>query len=195
MKRTQRILAYAALAVVALSTLAVGTAAYFVTEETSRSVITTGKVHLALVDENGDGAPWPEDGLMDVMPATEVARVVCLENRGNAAFFARVRVEVAIHPAAGEPLDVACICPAINTDHWAEQDGFYYYRRALAPGERTEPLFTRVRFAPEMGNAYMNAKAELHVLAQAVQCAHNGENPLEAVGWPEAAHTAEHDDP
>lgn len=195
MKRAQRILLYAALAVAVLSTLAAGTAAYFVTEETSRSVITTAKVQLALVDENGDGAPWPEDGLMDVMPATDVARVVCVENRGNAAIFARVRVEAVIHPAAAVALDAACIRPEINTAHWTEADGFYYYRRALAPGERTEPLFTRVRFAPEMDNAYMNARAELRLLAQAVQCAHNGENPLEAVGWPEAARAAETDDP
>ena len=34
-----------------------------------------------------------------------------------------------------------------------------------------------------LGNAYQNAKVEIDVRAQAVQCANNGSDPLSATGW------------
>ena len=74
----------------------------------------------------------------------------------------------------------------LNTECWIEQGGFYYYFRALQPGEKTEPLFTKVTFAPEMGNEYMNATVEIAVQAQAVQSDNNGYDPLFALGWTEA---------
>ena len=75
----------------------------------------------------------------------------------------------------------------INTECWIEQGGFYYYYRILQPGEKTEPLFTTVSFAGAMGNEYQNATVEIYVLAQAVQSANNGYDPLMALGWSDPA--------
>ena len=74
-----------------------------------------------------------------------------------------------------------------NDAGWTEQDGYYYYNRALRPGETTEPLFTTVTFAETMGNEYQNSTAAIDVTADAVQTANNGETALDAVGWPAAA--------
>ena len=57
----------------------------------------------------------------------------------------------------------------------------------MSPGERTEPLFTKVTFSTEMGNLYQGSRAEIAVLAQATQVANNGETALEADGWPVSA--------
>lgn len=57
---------------------------------------------------------------------------------------------------------------------WTYLDGYYYYNRALAPGETTVPLFTTVTFAPEMGNEYQNSTAYVEVKVGAVQADNNG---------------------
>lgn len=72
----------------------------------------------------------------------------------------------------------------LNEADWTEKDGFYYYKEALKPGEVTEPIFTAVTFKSDMGNEYQNATATVDIAAQAVQSANNGENALEAAGWP-----------
>lgn len=183
----KRMVCLAGLAICA-AILGTGTAAYFVAEETAYNVITTGSLHMELVEETEDGKPWPENGVSDVVPAVEVGKVVYVENKGSVPFFTRIQVEKVIHPAEGTDaaLDVGLIGLDINTAAWTEADGCYYYHRILEPGEKTEPLFTRVSFAPEMDNAYMEAKVEIVVLAQAVQSANNGTDPLKAQGWSEA---------
>lgn len=177
-----------ALIVVCLAILATGTMAYFVVEETSYNVITTGLLKMELVEETTDGKPWPNGGVTNVVPATQTDKVVYLVNRGNAPFFARIQIGQRITPAEGveEELTFEHISLDLNTECWIEQGGFYYYFRALQPGEKTEPLFTKVTFAPEMGNEYMNATVEIAVQAQAVQSDNNGYDPLFALGWTEA---------
>lgn len=176
---------------ICLASLATGTVAYFVAEETAYNVITTGILYMDLVEETEDGQPWPEAGVSDVVPATSVGRIAYVSNKGSVPFFTRAMVDMAIYPAPGSDakLNVEYVSLDINTEYWTEQNGLYYYNRILKPGEKTQPLFTNVSFAPEMGNEYMNARVELYVLAQAVQSANNGTNPLEALGWSEAVKT------
>ena len=59
-------------------------------------------------------------------------------------------------------------------------------REALKAGEVTAPIFTKVTFDANMGNAYQNATATVDVTAQAVQAANNGKTITEAAGWPNA---------
>lgn len=73
---------------------------------------------------------------------------------------------------------------ALNTTDWTERDGYYYYNKALKPGEVTVPIFTAVTFNAAMGNEYQNAAATVDVFAQAVQTANNGDTVLNAQGWP-----------
>lgn len=186
----KRILCLAVITV-ALASLATGTAAYFVAEETAYNVITTGCLYMDLVEETEDGKPWPEDGVSNVVPGIAVGKVVTVLNKGSVPFFTRATVETVIYPAEGAPEDLSTeyITLDLNTEFWTEWNGFYYYNRILEPGEETEPLFTKVSFGPEMGNEYQNATVEINVLAQAVQSANNGTDPLYALGWSEAVKT------
>lgn len=180
-----------AIIVICLASLATGTMAYFVAEETAYNVITTGCLFMDLVEETEDGKPWPEEGVSNVVPATSVGKVAYVENKGSVPFFTRALVETVIYPAPGvdAELKLEYVTLDLNTEFWTEWNGFYYYNRILQPGEKTEPLFTKVSFAPEMGNEYMNAKVEVLVLAQAVQSANNGTDPLYALGWSESVKT------
>lgn len=180
-----------ALIICGLAVIASGTAAYFVAEETAYNVITTGCLYMDLIEETEDGQPWPEEGIDNVVPGTAVGKVVTVKNVGGVPFFTRISKEEFIYPAEGVTAELTFehITIDINTEQWIEKDGFYYYYRILEPGEETEPLFTKVSFAPEMGNEYQNCKVEVHVLAQAVQSDNNGSDPLEALGWSESVKT------
>ena len=177
--------------VICLATLATGTMAYFVAEETAYSVITTGCLYMELKQETADGQPLPEETVMNVVPATAADQVAYVKNKGSVPFFTRVVVEKKITPAEGSDaqLDAALVTLNINEDDWTEKNGFYFYKYILQPGQETAPLYTEVGFAPEMGNAYMYAKVEIRVLAQAVQSANNGADATLALGWSEAVRT------
>lgn len=174
-----------AVVVCCLALAAVGTSAYYTISYTTVNVIQMGSLKMGLHDECAGGKPFPEGGISGVLPDMTVEKKVYLENLGNADFYARIKLDNSVNAANGEPLDFEHITLDINTEHWHEQDGYYYYHRALLPGEKTEPLFTQVNFAPEMGNEYKNAHVEVAVTAQAVQSRHNTDDPLTAIGWSE----------
>lgn len=166
-----------------------GTLAYFTAEETAYNVITTGVLDMVLHETTTGGKPFPEEGLDNLMPGMVVDKVVTVENAGSVDFFLRIALEKDIQPAQGvqAELNFDHITLDINEDDWTlEDDGYYYYKRALKAGETTEPLFTTVTFEPEMGNEYMNAHVEITVRAQAVQSRNNGDSPMTAVGWADA---------
>jgi len=164
-----------------LMLVAGGTLAYFTAEETAFNVITTGNLEMTLIDVYD-----AEDGT-NVVPDTEVSKVVSVKNDGDVSFWTRVKLDKIITPAEGVEAKLVFdeyISLDIDTDNWTYADGYYYYYRALEPGETAEELFTTVSFAPEMGNEYMNADMEINVTAEAVQSRNNGERVLDATGWP-----------
>lgn len=179
------------LLVICAAAVATGTAAYFTAEETAYNVITTGCLYMDLVEETTDGQPWPKEGVTGVMPGSSIDKVVYIKNTGSVPFYARVIIDKSITAAEGSNavLNFDYITFAIDTEHWVEQDGVYYYHRALQPGESTEPLMKTVDISPAMGNDYMNATFNVTVLAQAVQSANNGSDPIKAEGWSEAMKT------
>lgn len=180
--------------IVGLAIIASGTAAYFVAEETSYNVITTGLIAMKLVEEAADGKPWTGGAITNVVPATAVDKVVYVKNEGTAPFYTRIQLAKVIIPAPGvtEELSVDMIHLDIDTRYWTEMDGFYYYNEAVDVRGKTEPLFTKVSFAPEMGNEYMNATVKILMQAQAVQSDNNDDGgPLMALGWSEAANLLE----
>lgn len=180
-----------ALIMCGLAMVATGTYAYFTAEETAYNVITTGCLYMDLVEETTGGEPWPEEGIKDIMPGVSVDKVVYVENEGSVDFYTRIAMDQIVIPAEGVDAELSTeyITLDLNEEQWIAQDGFYYYYRALKPGEKTEPLFTKVSFDAKMGNEYMNATVEVYVLAQAVQSANNGSDPTQALGWSELAKT------
>ena len=183
LNKDRRIVLITALVVLAAALIVGGTLAYFTGEETAYNVITTGNLVMTLHEETTGGVPFPEDGIDGVMPGDKVDKKVYLSNDGNVDMYARIGVKTVITP---DTLDLKYIKLDIDTEHWTEKDGYYYYSTVLAPGEKTEPLFTQVQFDPAMPNEYQNCRVEVDVNAQSVQSKNNGTTALDAIGWPEA---------
>lgn len=178
----KRLLGLAVL-MIGLAILASGTAAQFTAEEKVYSVITSGLLQMELVEETAGNWPWQSQNKTEVLPGTSVERVVRVRNSGKVPFFCKLTVSGKVTASDGSELSFEPVSLDLNTEQWVERGGAYYYGRILYPGEVTEPLFTQVTFDPWMGNEYAGAKAELRVLAQAVQSDNNGTDPLEALGW------------
>lgn len=172
-----------------LSLSAYGTIAYFTADAVASNVITSGNIKIDLketaIPEEG-GSPVPFENRIGVMPGTAVSKIVQVENIGSQPAYIRVGVdkEIFLSEENTEEPDLSLVSWDVNSDFWEEKDGFYYYKEVLETGQTSEPLFTEVVFDASMGNMYQNSKAEITVTAQATQVAHNGNNALEAQGWP-----------
>lgn len=176
-----------ALLVICLAIAAYGTTAFFTREEIVHNVITTGNVDIELQEwaDTGSGLV-PFEDVDGVLPGTEVSKIVQVKNTGGQAAWVRVRVDKTIHLAEGVEgeVDLSLLSCDLDTENWAEVDGYYYYTAILRPNQTTPPLFTKVKFSESMSNLYQNSTAVIDVTAQATQVANNGSGPLNAAGWP-----------
>ena len=172
--------------VICIAILAAGTLAYFTAEDKAHNVITTGGVDIEVQEWADEAMTEPFADQTGVMPGTSVTKIDLVKNTGSAAAWLRVKLDVAVQGADKESLSTEPIVLDIG-ENWKLQDGYYYYQKPLAPGERSDPIFTTVTFKPEMGNEYQRATATVDLSAQAVQTANNGDNVMDAKGWPEAA--------
>lgn len=196
----KRKIAALAVIVIALSLAAYGTVAYFTATGTAHNVLTMGNIGIKLNDktevvENGETklveftTEYP-DG-MPVMPATEASKIVSVENTGSAPAWVRVKIEKTVEPAdaAVTGLDTKYVELNYDIESWVDgENGFWYYKKPLKPGETTPNLFDTVTFSKDMGNDYMNCKFNIIVSAQAVQSDNNGvgQSVLDVAGWPES---------
>lgn len=178
----------AALALCCLAVLATGTLAYFTAEETAQNVITMGSLKMELVELDEKGEPWED--VENIVPGMEVTKEAFVKNTGTVYFYTRVKITKTFVPAQGEEkpeLNTKLVRLDINEKYWEPgNDGFYYYKKPVAPGEETKPLFTTVTFSTEMGNEYQNVKVIIDLDAQAVQSRNNGDSATKATGWPES---------
>lgn len=169
---------------------AAGTLAYFTAETTAHNVITTGGVEIELNEWANEDKTEPFENLDGVMPGRTVTKIAEVRNTGKSAAWVRVKIEKNITLADGKfgEIDLSLVILdglADEDSNWVlGEDGFYYYKNQLQPGETTEPIFKSVKFAPEMGNTYQGATATVNVTAYAVQVANNGKSVFEAKGWP-----------
>lgn len=171
--------------VILLAVVSAGTLAYFTSEGTAHNVITTGGVKIALREWADEERTQEFEDIDGVVPGSKVTKIAEVENTGSASAWIRVSVEKAITLAGNETPDLALVVLDLNTEAWTlGDDGYLYYNSPLESGKVTEPIFTTVSFDETMGNAYQNATATVNVVAQAVQCANNGETVFDAQGWP-----------
>lgn len=181
MKR--KILILSVLAIL-IAILAANTLAYFTADTAAHNVITTGNVDIALNEWANEERTERFEKQIDVLPGTEVTKIVEVENIGAGSVWVRIWTNGVFLSKDGTPLEPGVYTLDINTADWTKEGDFYYYNRALAPGETTEPLFTSVSFDDQMGNEYQNSTAHVDVNAFAVQSANNGTGALDAAGWP-----------
>lgn len=183
MKRKLLILSALAICIAMLVT---GTLAYFTAEGKAHNVITTGGVEIAVQEWADEEKTKPFEDLTGIMPGMTVTKIAEIKNTGASDAWVRVKVEKNIKLKGEGTPDTGLVELALNTAYWTEKDGYYYYTKALKPGEVTAPVFTSVTFNATMGNEYQNATATVDVFAQAVQTANNGDAVMNAQGWPKA---------
>lgn len=172
--------------VICLAIAATGTLAYFTSEGKAHNVITTGGVKIAVQEWADENKQTPFEDLEGIMPGMTVTKIAEIKNTGASDAWVRVKVEKSIKLKGEGTPDTGLVELALNTADWTEKDGYYYYTKALKPGEVTAPVFTSVTFNATMGNEYQNATATVNVSAQAVQNANNGDTVMDAKGWPKA---------
>lgn len=186
----KKLLVIAAIAICA-SMVGYGTLAYFTYEDTATNIITAGDIQIELeyLTETEDGSLTPcEDVVENVLPGMAVSRILQVKNTSKNDAWIRVAVDKSLTLAEGVEgeVDLSLVTLNLNTEYWAEQDGYYYYLSALKPGATTEPLFTTVTFSTQMSNLYQHGTAVIKANAQATQVTNNGSTVLEAAGWPAA---------
>ncbi len=174
-----------ALLVCCLTVSVAGTLAYFTAEEQAHNVITTGNVAIELKETaiGSDGKEHPFQNVENLVPGAEESKIVRVTNTGSNEVWVRLSVDTVIALPEGTA-DASLISFDINTEHWTEKDGFYYYNEILKPGETSEALFTKVTFSKDMGNEYKNSKISVNIAAHAVQSDNNGQKVTDAIGWP-----------
>lgn len=174
-----------AAALLLLSVTGYGTLAYTVVEGKAVNVITSGDVDIKLHETADHGKPFPVGGVQGVVPGETYTKIVRVENSGEETAWVCLRVETEVTLADGSRGDGSCVSLDIDKTHWARgEDGLYYYKSPLAPGELTRPIFTQVQFDPAMGNVYQGSKIDIRVQALATQREHNGDTVWDARGWP-----------
>lgn len=181
-------LSVVAILAIFLAIMSAGTWAYFTTSEQVHNVITTGSVDITLHEWADEAKTEPFEDLTGILPGRQVTKIPEVENSGENPVFVRVKLTKGISWLSElelpDEVDLDKVTLDLNETDWVEQDGYYYYRKVLLPGETTEPLFTTVSFDASMGNVFQNAQITIDITAQAVQSANNGTNPLTALGWP-----------
>lgn len=184
-------IAIGAVLVLCLSMLIYSTIAYFNTADTARNVITAGDIKIELQEtaiRDGEEILFEQSQeRFDVMPGQDVSKIVMVKNTGSNPAYIRVEVQKAIALAADAQgdVDLELVSLDFDSEKWTlRNDGYYYYNEPLAPGETTAALFRNVKFDTGMGNMYQGSTATIKVSAQATQVKNNGDNALDAKGWP-----------
>ena len=181
MKRKLLILA------ICVAIVAAGTLAYFTAEDTAHNVITSGGVDIELKEWADEAKQTSFEDVTGIMPGVTVTKIAEIKNTGASEAWVRVLITKDIQLAGDGEVDPDLIKLGLNTTDWTlGTDGYYYYNKALKPGETTVPILSSVTFEPTMGNEYQNAAATVDISAQAVQTANNGTSALTASGWPAA---------
>lgn len=162
-----------------------GTLAYTAVEGRAVNVITSGGVDITLHEEGDHGRPFPAGGIHGALPGERYTKTVRVENSGDHPAWVCIRAEVGVRLADGSRGNGGCVSLDVNREDWAiGQDGLYYYKKPLAPGGFTTPLFTEVSFDRAMDNDYQGSTVTVLVQALATQSENNGSTVWEAKGWP-----------
>ena len=180
-----------AVVLICVSIIASTTLAYFTDTGNARNVITTGGISIQVVEQQlvGDKlVDYPNEPIA-AMPGKVVSKIVTVKGIDQAAWI-RMNYTVTVLDAAGDVMEVPAaeleklIVIAADAENWTYSNGWWYCNQPVSAGESTKPLFDKVTFSLNMGNAYQESTVYIDVTAQAVQKANNGATVLDAAGWP-----------
>lgn len=168
--KKQRILLLPFSLIMAIILLLGSTKAWFTADDTRENFLKTSKLYFdAVIDEVFDP---PETVEKD----DEIVKVVRVENVRTMPAFVRVlalpvmvsQTGVVLPCNNGSEIEID-----YNTTDWKDGgDGYFYYLKVLKPGEKTEPLFTKVKIKVASAE-YHNAEFDIQLKSEAVDTRDN----------------------
>lgn len=193
MNKTKRqMISLIAMIVTSVIVFSAQTIAYFTDGGTNNPVITMVGANLSgelvettVLTEGEEPVLGPTS--VRIVPGKTVQKSVFVKNTGDMGMYLRLKVDREFDLSAeneGRATDPTLVHFDVNTSHWEERDGFYYYKTPVYHGEATEPLFTEISFSSQMDNTYTNSSITFRIQAYATQVTGNGVSVFEAQGWP-----------
>ena len=198
-KKTKRALIYTIIfEFVTVLLFAAQTFAYFsqtINGDTTK--IASGSLNVEIIEmQNTQEGETVYMNPVEIMPATDVSKIVRVENAGDLPIYVRIKIEKTINkdestlPDNWEDL-ISCnfkldnnFTTDVKEGLWTYHNGYYYYILPIEAGSTSVPLFDVVSFSAEMGNEFINSEMRLIITCQATQVSGNADNVIDAVGWP-----------
>ena len=174
------------------------TYAYFTdNSQSEKNRIASGTLEVELIEmQNTDQGQIAYVNPVEIMPGTEVSKIVKVQNTGSLPMYVRIKIEKSINKPENELPDgwrdlIECnfnlddeSTVGVKEGLWTYRDGYYYYNEPLKPGKTTVPLFDAVSFSADMGNEFTNSTILFTVSCQATQANGNADTAMDAIGWP-----------
>lgn len=91
------------------------------------------------------GALVSYSGTLPAMPGVSCSKIVTVCNEGTVAAYVRIGVSESFELTRGtvDVTDTGLITWELNSQYWALQDGYYYYRTPLEAGRETNRCLPR----------------------------------------------------
>ena len=166
----KKILALCLVVVLAVTAVTGATLAYFTDSDDAENVFTVGNVDIDLTEPKWDTEGEKE--AEDAYPGEPLAKDPTVENIGKNPCFVRISItgldQFTEQFGADAMIKVRTDYVEGNLgENWVEYNGFYYYNKVLAAGEKTDALFDQIVIPTQVTN---NAETvSIDVVAQAVQ--------------------------
>ena len=152
-----------------------GTYSLFTGNISLNNIIKTGNVDLEVI-ENKD-----ENNFI-IKPGDILDKTISIKNTGKHPIYVRAKVIITVD---NKELTSGEINVNVDNTKWIYSNGYYYYSKALNSNAVSENLFTKIYIDIfKIDNSYSGKKFNIRVLAQGVQSENNGDDPIEAFGWP-----------
>lgn len=177
--------------IICILALVGGTIAYYTaTSDITQSTVTASnlKVELVMMEDTGSGQATVSSST-PISPGETKSRIAVVKNTGKEPAWVRVKANLVVGNEsywAGETPYSQLEGIDDGTNWTADyENGYWYYKKILEPGETTPALFTGISMYTDLEDEIGGQDINLKVNAQGTQSKHNGNSALEAKGWPE----------
>lgn len=154
---------------------------------TTDNIITFGSLRLQLINNTMDaaGSEVAVEYEKEKLETSNVSRIIKVKNVCENSMFVRVKVDLKGKDSQ-TLFDAASYVQCNFSDNrWEKRDEWYYYLDTLEPDEVTSNLLDGLVFdLDKLTSDHAGSTIVFEVSAEAVQSEYNGENALEAEGWP-----------
>ena len=165
----KKILALALVVVLAVTAVTGATLAYFTDTDEATNTFTVGNVSIELTEPN-----WNVSGSEDapeVYPGEALAKDPTVKNDGANPCFVRIKVEGldCLGDAGMITYKTDYVADKLGNNWVKHTDGYFYYNKVLAVGEKTDALFDQIVIPTGLTNGDGTTEYDIDVTAYAVQ--------------------------